>query len=526
MANILLLSIHGEYSETSSPNIGISRLAHYLDRNNVDCDVCEIGLCDSTPYLEKARLGQYKFIGVTCTYVFMEQELETLVPFFEVKKEHSVLFAAGGQCPSSYEELWLKVGFDLVMHGYGEKILLSLAQALQTNEAVVGDYLKDIPGISFIDDGKIIKNIQPQLSREEFHTFNYTHEIEALEKRIPAKAYWSEVLKRYRKDDNGYVISLFTSQHCPNRCGYCNSSSFLEFSYGKRKNFALEAEYIVDLVCRHNKRGIKNFYFPDDDFGFTRKRFKSFCEEIIKAKKDGRLTKDVAFQCQTRVVAFSRRRRDGSCLRYPDEELIRLASGAGFCLISLGVENFCERLLHTPFMNKFGFDDKLVIAVVNSFLKHNICPNTNFMMCVPDSKPEEIIHNTRMLMKMQSLNVAVVLNVHIYSYPGARVFTDDRYTATSKILVSPLNNAEYEKKGHFIPHDPHVKKALEFYLERGVKEEIAEVVKRMGDDFFYREAYLLNLLKCRALCKKLPKNEDVIEELGVAIEKRLQELSI
>ena len=232
---------------------------------------------------------------------------------------------------------------------------------------------------------------------------------------------------------------------------------------------------------------------------------------------------DISFQCQTRVLDFSQLDAEGK--RCPDEELIELASKAGFNIISLGVENFSKRLLRTPLMNKCGFDAELVLAIVDKLLNLNICPNINFMMCVPEANPEEIYFNVSMLIEMQRLQVATNLNVHIYAFPGARAFDDEQYEALTYSLTSPLNGAVYTMKGHFIPQHSSVRNALDFYLERGVKEEIAALVELMGDDFFYRDTYLLNLLKCRSLCRKLPDNVDIIQKLGIAIDKRLSELA-
>ena len=285
MSCILLLAVHGEYSENIARNLGIQRLAYYLERHGIDCDTCEIGLDDPAPFLKKAELGAYKIIGVSCTYNCMEQELEAVAPFYEAKKSHPILFAAGGQCPSSFEELWLDVGFDIVMRGYGEKTMLALAEAVQKNGACIDDFLCVIPGLSFKMNGSVVKVPQAPLSEDDFFDFNYNSEMALVDKRIITQSIWSFVLERYRDDGDFSSINIYTSHHCPNRCGYCCSSSFLESSYGMKGGFCLDADSVLDIVCEYSKRrNVKNIMFADDEFCFPKKRFRSFCEGVIEAK--------------------------------------------------------------------------------------------------------------------------------------------------------------------------------------------------------------------------------------------------
>lgn len=521
MLKFLLLAVHAEYSENVSDNLGIQRIASYLKQHGIACDLCEIGLEDHHPCLQRALAGEYAVIGLSSTYNFLEQELAAFAPFYKAGQKHPVLFTAGGQAPSACDELWLDVGFDVVVRGYGEQAMLGIAQALKNTSSVSLAALSSVPGISFRHEGQTVRTPATLVTQEEFFEMNYLSELAILESRKTHTSLWKAALQPKNAAQALDTVALYTSQQCPNRCGYCSSSPFINNVYGKSCAYFIEAENVFALVAAYNrKRRVKFFQFNDDDFCRPKTRIKDFCRRVIEAKQQAALDADVTFQCQCRVLDLTL----PGASKQPDAELLDLMAAAGFTLVSLGVENFSKRLLETPLMNKHGYDEKLAMAVINAMLARDICPNVNFMICVPEATPDEILFNFAKLIEMQTLHISTNLNMHIYAFPGSAIFSSPLYPATEEVHASPLNGTDYVKKGHVIPHDPRVREALRFYLEQGVKDEIAALKARYGEGFPVRDPYLLNLVKCRAFASRLPGARETLARLSAAVEARLAAL--
>lgn len=527
----LLLAVHSEFALKNQENIGIHRIAQYLRKNGFSCDVCEIGFDNKNIYLEKALAGEYVAIGVSSTYFFLLEELEAMAPFYKAKQLHPCLFFAGGNSPSHDDKLWLDIGFDFVVRGYGEYPLLEIAKKIDALQNISLEAISSVPGISYKINDILIRNPPLPLSEKKFYDLNYDLEMELvpIRKMYPTifpefkEAFYPEIKKIYNVDDKiiEKSVTLYTSHQCPNRCGYCCSSSFLERIYGNRHGFFIDAHHIYNIIRAYcKKRDAKFFSFWDDDFCRPRARMVDLCNLIIKGKSNGDIHPDAKFQCQTRVLAFAHSK--GKERRKIDYKLIDLLYKAGFLVISLGIENFSKRLLHTPAMHKFGYDEAVAMDVIHAMIQNKICPSINFMMCVPEAQPDEVLHNIKKLIELQSMHVSVNIGFYIDAYPGSAVFASPLYPTLEKQVVSPLNQKVFRKKGYLIPHNPHVRQALHEYMETGVKQEFAAVFERFGTSFPVKEdIYLVNLLKCRAMARALPDSADVVEQLSAAIEARL-----
>lgn len=522
---ILLLTVHAEFEVKHAGSIGIHRIAQYLRRHDIFCDVCEIGLEPHEPFLKKALNGEYAVIGVSSTYFFIKQELEAIAPFYEAKKRHPCLFIAGGNSPSLDDDLWLDLGFDAVIRGYGERPMLAVAQALNRSPGQTVEALAAVAGLSYRHGNATIRVPAEPLTEEVFYELNYTleQELVATRKAYPTifpeikGDFFPEIKKKYALEEvfTDHSINLYTSHQCPNRCGYCCSSRLLEKTYGGHSAFSIGANQIYDLIRSYfQNRKVTFFSFWDDDFCASRSRVKTFCRLVIEGKGRGEIPQETKFQCQTRVLAFRHRRE-------VDTELLELMHEAGFILISLGVENFSKRLLHMPVMSKFGYDETLAMELIRAIIAHGMCPSINFMMCVPEARPEEILLNIKKLIELQQMFISVNIGFYIDAYPGAPVYSDPRYPAIKRIIYNPLIQKKFVKKTYLIPHNPVVRNALKYYMKEGVRLELAAVAARFGVDFpVNKDVYLMNLLKCRAFAKALPNSQEIMRELEAAIEKR------
>ena len=529
MATILLIAVHEEFAVKLSRNIGLQRIRQYLRNNGVECDICEIGIDAHEPFLQKALRGEYAVIGLSSTYFFIEQELNGVAPFYEAKKTHQCVFVAGGNSPSQDDGLWLSLGFDAVIRGYGEFPMLELARKLASPSARIPEAFSSICGLSYMHEGRIVRNPARDLTSEDFRQLNFSLELDLAATR---EAYptifpelkndlYPELARKYGVDTSQMkrTVNLYTSHACPNRCGYCCSTLFLNKTHGTKTALSIDAKSIYRLVLEYvQKRNIDFISFWDDDFCASRSRLEEFCRLVIDGKNRNEIPRNMKFQCQTRVLAFRHRRGT-------DMDIIQLMHDAGFILVSLGVENFSQRLLRTPVMNKFGYDGATAMEIIRAFSDAGVCPSVNFMICVPEATPQEVLFNIEKLVELQRMFVSTNIGVYIDSYPGAAIYKDNRYPTVKKRIYNPLNKTCFIKERYLSPHDEAVRQALEYYMTKGAKIEIESMQNRLGGGFSVKnDICLMNLLKCRALCKTLPGAESTLEMVSDAIQSRYDKI--
>lgn len=515
---VLLLSVHEEQVETQSRNLGLHRITHYLRRNGMQCDICEIGLDDEKAYLARAEQGAYSLIGLSSTYVFLEKELKAFLPFKKAAERCHAFTCVGGQAPSRAAAFWLELGFDGVIRGYGELPMLELARVLEGTPAGAKPDLRAVPSLTWRNGSEIFENPSMPLTPALFRDLNYTY---AKEMGIPAV--WRSLLSE-NEPEKGEESSryrafkawrLFTSHKCPNRCGYCSSSNFLEQVYGKNcASFGLTVDEVIDLVSfYYTTYGISFFNIHDDDFTSPKRFTRDFCRKVIDLKQRGELPQQMAFFCQSRVVDFLDLKT-----RQPDLEILRLMKAAGFHRISFGVENFSEKMLLTPIMHKKGYNDAIIMELLRAAQRLDIESGVNFMICVPEAEPDDVRLNLERLIDVQEMNGIAIMNMYIQSYPGSFAFMNPHYPALTSQHVSPLNGREYVKQKYFIPHHPRVREALAYYMDCGVREAV-DAYKKQYPNVHVQEMKMLNLIKAHVMAKHLG-FDSLVDRLEKSIQQR------
>lgn len=118
-------------------------------------------------------------------------------------------------------------------------------------------------------------------------------------------------------------MSIGTSRGCPFKCPFCYSSGRAT----KVRYFTAE-RVTEEILFLHEKYGVNNFYFTDDEFLVNIKRLKG-----LKEKFDEKgISKWIRYGCQAR----------SKTLTIPTLEL---AKSTGCTLISIGLESGCQRIL-------------------------------------------------------------------------------------------------------------------------------------------------------------------------------------
>ena len=200
-------------------------------------------------------------------------------------KNKKIIQIAGGPLSSVYELLLMQAWLDVVVHGEAEVSLPLLLERLEG-----GKPIDNLPGISILKDGKVIRNPLPE-------------QIKSLDT-LPLPAYHLVELPRYfrhMKDNPGVYndglskgrakelvniigeddrwIEIVTGRGCTHRCLFC---------YRHMKGVRY---YSPDYVVKHitylkSNYGIRGFQFAEELFNGDINRVYDLCDAIEKNRLD------------------------------------------------------------------------------------------------------------------------------------------------------------------------------------------------------------------------------------------------
>ena len=477
---VLLMTSYSGIGFNNAPSLGLYRLKNFLNKTGLACDILDLGLTGYAEALRKARNGEYRIIGMSVSHYHMREDISIIWKFKEACAGQECLFIAGGQEATYNYEQWIKVGIDVVFMGYAERSLAQLARNFNTRFERGLSLLDTLDGVAYRQGDEIVYRPCKPMTQSEFEYLTYE---EGMGLNIPFGEYWNQVradveaLNFWTTVFIPETVRLYTASHCPYRCGFCSSHRFLSFSQrGKAPIFMLNADQVFNLILQYiQKYGAKGFLFSDDEFLVSEERAMSLFDRVIKAKKDGIINKDVAFNCQARVSDFLLKTGGRQDVHY---ELIDKMVEAGFHSIGMGVETFCDRLLMSPSMNKRGFTGEASIRVINAMLEGGLVPQINNILFIPEATREEITYSIRKSINFIRKGCQVAVTPLLYSIPGAPIYGDPRYLAVTEEYKNPETNEFIEITKHFIPNDPEMARCADWIFD-ALDEEL-DAFKKSG----------------------------------------------
>lgn len=218
-------------------------------------------------------------------------ELTHLLP----KEELYIMGTHGTVCP---DELINQTHAKAVIRGEPELTVLDLS---------LGKTFKDMPGITYLDNGKIIHNRERELL-----SLND----------LPMPSFHLIDVRNYSYEILGKRLLLFEgSRGCPYPCIYCQKSM-----YGRPYRMKSPDKLVGEVVYGVEKLQAQSAYFIDLEFTLKRDFVTEFCNKLIGKNISLRWT------CQTRADTV-------------DLELLKLMKKAGCKLIHFGVETGSERIM-------------------------------------------------------------------------------------------------------------------------------------------------------------------------------------
>jgi radical SAM superfamily enzyme YgiQ (UPF0313 family) len=487
---VLLLTSRSDFSDmyfATAPPVGLYRLKHYLQIHGIECDVTDLDFYrEKEPYCHAmVAKGEYDIIGLSVSHQNMASDLDNLWQLKELSKQTDkrIIFIAGGQEATLNYSQWLEVGIDLVLTGFAEKTLYALCASIVKSPDISLEHLTStIPGTAGINaQGHAVFNNAEKMSPDLFRELSFTR---LLETEIPYNDYWISLRKESDKlnfNDNIFIpetVRLYTSSHCPRKCGFCSSHSFVPMSQGSSaKVTTLLAEEVFELVKHYtDSYGARGFLFSDDDLLLDKKRIIDFCSKIVKAKKEGIMDPHVVFNCQCHVSNFFTRITG---TRQLDTELMTYLKQANFHSFGLGIETFSDQLLQSPSIYKSGICEKDCHSVLAALREHGLVPTINIIALIPEATVEEMVYSFRISTEYILKGYQVAVTPLMYAFSGAPIFDTKQYPYKLKIWENPYTNDCVKITDWLIPHDKRLADVAHIIKDAEVAE--TEAFKKKYD---------------------------------------------
>ena len=519
-----------------APHFGMYQILNYLRYKNIDCEMYDRDLeffkktdIDEKAVLKSIEKGAYDIIGISVAQdkvLGQQKMIDDLDMICRMKSAAELsgkmpVFVAGGQAATLNYKQWLDLGIDLIILGYGEKTLYDICKKYFAIPKVIRnvddltDIVETIKGVSYKNKQGTYRYtptlpVTKEMFNELFLEFPKQYEM-------PHKIFWNILKETSANQDLGaseFVyenVRLYTTSHCPRRCGFCNSGQFLpemvaseddlmlekkglRFSSGRQKLIQLDARELIDLVMFNIKKyGAKSFLFSDDDFALKSKlnRVKEFCKIVIDYKKRGLINKEVTFHCQTHVTDYLTGHKE------VDAELIKAMANCGFKSVSVGVETFTDGMIGSPSINKIGFESKHARAVLDTMLDNGIVPQVNVILGVPEYKPDDLLATVDIALEYIVKGCDLSLSRQLLALPGAPIYESGLYEVVYETWTHPVTGKVIKIPDYFVPKDPLIAKAMDVF-DTEARKELDKVIEKMnwGDKTPPKRVIAISALSC------------------------------
>ena len=361
-----------------NPPLGLLYIAGYLEKyakHNITVIDSQVEKLDYSSLESRVRSIRPDIVGITAMTMTMIDVIKTVDIVKSLDSNIKVILGGPHVHLFPEETIDLK-GVDYLVLGEGEVTFKELLDSVNNKSR-----LRDIPGLVFKDNGKIINTgVRPLIKNIDEVPFPARH-------MVSYKKYTSLLSK------GNIVTTIFTSRGCPYKCTFCDRPHL-----GKMFR-ARSPENVVQELEECVKMGIDNFLFYDDTFSVNKKRVIDICKEIIKRKLN------IDWDIRTRVDNVN-------------EEMLRLMKKAGCNGIHYGIETGSEKILKV-------LDKGITIEEANRIFeltrKYRIPTLAYFMIGNPTETIDDI-NTTFKVMKM--LKPDYVHLTILTPFPGTKIYFD------------------------------------------------------------------------------------------------------
>ena len=184
----------------------------------------------------------------------------------DIARAHGCIVIVAGADMTDHAEMYIEKGADYVIVGEGEETLGDLIYHLEGKDARI---LREIPGITFVDNGETVKTLPRPVIRNLDN--------------MPFPAWDLVDYEKYRTvwmEKHGYTsINMVTTRGCPFHCNWCAKPI-----WGQRYNVRSPENVVNEMAWLKESFKPDQIWFMDDIMGIQDKWIEEFADVLDERK--------------------------------------------------------------------------------------------------------------------------------------------------------------------------------------------------------------------------------------------------
>ncbi len=443
LENVLPAGIEDDFVDMIGfyPPLGLMYLGTILQENGyevkiLDCVPMKIGY---EQLEEEIKNFQPFAVGIT---TFTMTMVDVLLTAELVKKVNPDIYVIlGGHHVLLYPKQSASYpNVDFILQGEADFTFLMLLNILQ--KGIDYEEIAKIDGVGFKTDGKVFLNYKRPVIRD----------LDVLP--IPDRSLLPMDLYRSIVGRNRIVATVMSSRGCPFKCTFCYTPS-KQYRSRSTENIIKELKYLANL-------GVKEVFFFDDLFALKPQKV----IDVARAIRREGLDIDWSFRGRINTIT---------------EEVVKEVVAANIHRIQFGIESGVDRILQRI---KKGFTTKQVREVIGWCRKHKITTIGNFMIGLPDERPEDVEQTLR-------FSREIGLNYAQYSILVPYPFTEIYLEGLRRGIISYDFWLEFAENPLQVAPDFKV----QYWTEYMSEEYLFKVIKKSFKRFYFRPVTIINKLR-------------------------------
>lgn len=468
-------------------SIGLKHLQHALRQNGISCEIIPFQkeikkgytFEDQNTYSVKStkapveeikkklkslreKIGSAKIIGVSLYAHADENNIRLPVTKF-VKKifPKATLVGGGPGINSDTKRLFNFSGIDYAIKGEGENAFPKLVRAILRKDT---DTIKNIEGIVYKQNGKLIESLPARLSKSEIERLPF----------FPAKR------------EGG--VNIYIERGCPNACVFCTVL---------RKGTAapIDQNTVIEGLKKLAKDPkVKEIHFVNDQLFLDENRAKSFLTKLIQSG----LNKRFNFSGMATVESLIQK-------GVPNQEIIDLMKRANFRGIKVGAESLNDNIIKELKGNRYTAVD--AIKIVDYLNKKGITSSMFMMAGGVNTTSREFI---------ESYYRSVVRKIRNKTRPTDPLYLTEAFGVSSLTRKAEKEGLLYTKEGKVQRYNQTNPKKRIFVMprEKELRELFLAATKKQGHNFEYQDIDQITKYSTKTLGKNDPQTKQLQNALN------------
>ncbi|MBD3188953.1 radical SAM protein, partial [Candidatus Bathyarchaeota archaeon] len=249
-----------------NPPIGLGYLSSFLRTKGYRVFILDLAFrrLATRTVIEFIKKREPLFVGISALTAYYS-EMKVIANRLREEIPELKIVLGGVHASSLPRESLIECKADFVVRGEGELAIWRLADALREDPAKI----PSITGLAIRKGDEVIFTGKPEL-------------VDDLDE-LPMPAWHQINPNKYPKNPHGFlmiheqVAPVFSTRGCPFECHYCASCRF----WRRRIRFRSPKNVVDEIEYLHDRFGIKEIHFWDDNLTLKRSHIVGICREII-----------------------------------------------------------------------------------------------------------------------------------------------------------------------------------------------------------------------------------------------------